>query len=184
MTPLFVFDAYGTLFDVHSAVARHAAEIGPQAERLSELWRVKQLEYCWVRSLAGAYRDFAELTRDALFYAAARCGGLNPALLGRLIVIPYLPLSPEVMKNIIRLQLNRIASRVGERQGVARDKLRGTMDASEYKHVVLGLLFLKYISDAFEERRAQLVADGDADAVEDRDEYTAENVFWVPPTAR
>ena len=68
-----VFDAYGTLFDVHAAVARHAQEIGPQAERLSELWRVKQLEYCWVRSLAGAYRDFAELTRDALFYAAARC---------------------------------------------------------------------------------------------------------------
>lgn len=80
-----VFDAYGTLFDVHAAVARHAQEIGPQAERLSELWRVKQLEYCWVRSLAGAYRDFAELTRDALFYAAARCGGLNPALLGRLL---------------------------------------------------------------------------------------------------
>ena len=82
---LYAFDAYGTLFDVHSAVARHAQEIGPQAERLSELWRAKQLEYCWVRSLAGAYRDFAELTRDALFFAAARCGGLSPALLGRLL---------------------------------------------------------------------------------------------------
>ena len=82
---LYAFDAYGTLFDVHSAVARHAQDIGPQAERLSDLWRVKQLEYCWVRSLAGAYRDFAELTRDALFFAAARCGGLNPALIGRLL---------------------------------------------------------------------------------------------------
>ena len=58
------------------------------------------------------------------------------------------------------------------------------MDPAEYKHVVLGLIFLKYISDAFDERRAQLVADGDADLVEDRDEYTAENVFWVPEAAR
>ncbi len=65
------------------------------------------------------------------------------------------------------------------------DKLRGSMDASEYKHVVLGLIFLKYISDAFEERHARLldeVADG-ADP-EDPDEYRAENVFWVPPEAR
>ncbi len=65
------------------------------------------------------------------------------------------------------------------------DKLRGSMDASEYKHVVLGLIFLKYISDAFEERHARLldeVAEG-ADP-EDPDEYRAENVFWVPPEAR
>jgi type I restriction enzyme M protein len=66
----------------------------------------------------------------------------------------------------------------------AADVLRNNMDPAEYKHVVLGLVFLKYISDAFEERRAQLIADGDADAVEDRDEYTAENVFWVPPIGR
>ena len=73
---IFVFDAYGTLFDVHAAVARHRDAIGPQAERLSELWRVKQLEYTWVRSLMGAYRDFAALTEEALDFAAARCGGL------------------------------------------------------------------------------------------------------------
>jgi 2-haloacid dehalogenase len=77
--PLYVFDAYGTLFDVHSAVARHRALVGPQAERLSELWRTKQLEYTWTRSLMGAYRDFDRLTRDALDFAAARCGGLSPA---------------------------------------------------------------------------------------------------------
>ncbi len=65
----------------------------------------------------------------------------------------------------------------------AADKLRGHMDASEYKHVVLGLIFLKYISDAFEERRAVLVNEQYADP-EDRDEYTAENVFWVPKAAR
>ena len=64
------------------------------------------------------------------------------------------------------------------------DALRGSMDAAEYKHVVLGLIFLKYISDAFEERHAAiLVAWGD-EAAEDRDEYLAENIFWVPPEAR
>ncbi|MBX3245551.1 MAG: SAM-dependent DNA methyltransferase [Myxococcales bacterium] len=65
----------------------------------------------------------------------------------------------------------------------AADKLRGSMDASEYKHVVLGLIFLKYVSDAFEQRRAEVLADEFADA-EDRDEYEGKNVFWVPPEAR
>jgi type I restriction enzyme M protein len=65
----------------------------------------------------------------------------------------------------------------------AADKLRGHMDASEYKHVVLGLIFLKYISDSFEELHARLRVDKNADP-EDRDEYLAENVFWVPQEAR
>jgi type I restriction enzyme M protein len=63
------------------------------------------------------------------------------------------------------------------------DKLRNNMDAAEYKHVVLGLIFLKYISDAFEEKHAALQTDSAADA-EDRDEYLAENIFWVPKEAR
>ncbi len=65
------------------------------------------------------------------------------------------------------------------------DALRGSMDAAEYKHVVLGLIFLKYISDAFEETRASLEAERDEGAdPEDPDEYRAKNVFWVPPEAR
>lgn len=75
--PVYVFDAYGTLFDVHSAVARHRDLVGPQAERLSEIWRVKQLEYSWTRTLMGAYRDFDALTEEALDFAAARCGGIS-----------------------------------------------------------------------------------------------------------
>lgn len=63
------------------------------------------------------------------------------------------------------------------------DKLRGHMDAAEYKHVVLGLIFLKYISDAFEQRHHQLENEPHADP-EDRDEYLAENTFWVPKKAR
>ncbi len=64
------------------------------------------------------------------------------------------------------------------------DALRNNMDAAEYKHVVLGLIFLKYISDAFEERHAQVLAQWGEEAAEDRDEYIAENIFWVPPAAR
>jgi 2-haloacid dehalogenase len=79
MFPVYVFDAYGTLFDVHSAVARHRADLGPQAARLSEIWRAKQLEYTCVRSLAGAYSDFEALTAEALDFAASLCGGLTPA---------------------------------------------------------------------------------------------------------
>jgi type I restriction enzyme M protein len=75
----------------------------------------------------------------------------------------------------------------------AADKLRGQVDAAEYKHVVLGFLFLKYISDSFEARREQLQRELEADGItgaqlekllENRDEYTAERVFWVPPEAR
>ena len=64
------------------------------------------------------------------------------------------------------------------------DALRGSMDAAEYKHVVLGLIFLKYILDAFEERHAEVLADWGEETAEDRDEYIAENIFWVPPEAR
>jgi type I restriction enzyme M protein len=67
----------------------------------------------------------------------------------------------------------------------AADALRGSMDAAEYKHVVLGLIFLKYISDAFEEQHAKLEAERASGAdPEDPDEYRAESIFWVPPEAR
>ena len=87
-SPLFdtyVFDAYGTLFDVHSAVARFAGRIGPDAAAFSAIWRVKQLEYSWVRTLAGRHRHFAALTEEALRYCLqcfpAVDAGLAPDLL-------------------------------------------------------------------------------------------------------
>ncbi len=70
---------------------------------------------------------------------------------------------------------------------LAADKLRNNMDAAEYKHVVLGLIFLKYISDSFEEMHAKLVeGKGNYEGAnpEDPEEYRAESVFWVPPAAR
>jgi 2-haloacid dehalogenase len=66
-----VFDAYGTLFDVHSAVARHAELLGRDATEISKLWRTKQLEYSWVHSLMRRYADFWDLTEAALDYALA-----------------------------------------------------------------------------------------------------------------
>jgi type I restriction enzyme M protein len=65
----------------------------------------------------------------------------------------------------------------------AADKLRGNMEPSDYKHVALGLIFLKHISDSFEAKRADLLAEY-PEGAEDRDEYAAENIFWVPPPAR
>lgn len=82
---LFAFDAYGTLFDVHSAVARHSERIGENASRLSEIWRTKQLEYTWVRTLTGAYRDFETVTADALEFAAVQTGGLPESLMDELM---------------------------------------------------------------------------------------------------
>lgn len=75
-----IFDAYGTLFDVHSAVARHAARVGPDAARLSDIWRAKQLEYSWVLSLAGHYEPFWRLTEKALDYTLARHPGVDRAV--------------------------------------------------------------------------------------------------------
>jgi 2-haloacid dehalogenase len=81
----FVFDAYGTLFDVHAAIARHRDAAGPEADRFSEIWRTKQLEYAWMLSAAGHYVDFWTLTERALDHAFARVpsvdGSLRPALL-------------------------------------------------------------------------------------------------------
>lgn len=65
----------------------------------------------------------------------------------------------------------------------AADKLRGNIDASEYKNVVLGLIFLKYISDKFDQKHQELVDEGEG-FEEDRDEYMAENIFFVPENAR
>jgi 2-haloacid dehalogenase len=85
MVSTFVFDAYGTLFDVHSAIARHHAAAGPEADRFSEIWRAKQLEYTWTLTLAGHYVDFWTLTERALDYAFARIPSVDRALRARLL---------------------------------------------------------------------------------------------------
>lgn len=81
----YVFDAYGTLFDVHAAVRRHADAIGPDGHLLSELWRAKQLEYSWVRTLMGSYADFWQLTEQALDFSLSKFPSVDPAVRPRLL---------------------------------------------------------------------------------------------------
>jgi 2-haloacid dehalogenase len=78
-----IFDAYGTLLDVHAAMSRHATRLGPTWQAISGDWRAKQIEYTWVRSLVGAthHRDFWRLTKEALAWTAARHGITDTALL-------------------------------------------------------------------------------------------------------
>lgn len=81
-----LFDAYGTLFDVHSAVRQHGSELGPKADTISLLWRAKQIEYTWLRSMMGRHADFWTLTQDALDYALEAHGAhIDPALRQRLL---------------------------------------------------------------------------------------------------
>jgi len=80
-----VFDAYGTLFDVHSAVRRGGEALGDKAAAVSELWRQKQLEYTWLRSLMGAHADFRQVTSDSLHFALAASGVTEAALHDKLM---------------------------------------------------------------------------------------------------
>jgi 2-haloacid dehalogenase len=82
---IFVFDAYGTLFNVHAAIARFRSQAGPEADRMSELWRAKQLEYSWTLTLAGRYADFWALTERALDYSLTRFPSVDKALRPKLL---------------------------------------------------------------------------------------------------
>jgi 2-haloacid dehalogenase len=98
-----VFDAYGTLFDVHSAVGRLRARVGERADALSELWRGKQLEYSWLRALMGRHADFWQVTGDALDYALARTG-IDPAvrepLMQAYLALDAYPEVPDVLRRL------------------------------------------------------------------------------------
>ena len=101
-----IFDAYGTLFDVNSAVTALRDKIGDIAASLSALWRTKQLEYSWLRSLMGCYAPFWQVTGEALDFALARFGIHDPLLRSRLMGL-YLELEayPEVKTTLQSLRL-------------------------------------------------------------------------------
>lgn len=104
-----VFDAYGTLFDVHSAAARFNEELGgergEEMDRLSQVWRSKQVQYTWLRSLMGRHADFWQVTGDALDFAIESVGANASAVRSRLMEM-YLELEPypEVAGTLARLQ--------------------------------------------------------------------------------
>lgn len=102
-----VFDAYGTLLDVHAAMARHADRLPPDWQQISAEWRAKQLEYTWVRSLTGPahHRDFWWLTQDALTFVATRHGITDPAVLKLLLdAYRHLPAYPDAVPTLQALR--------------------------------------------------------------------------------
>ncbi|MEM9602975.1 MAG: haloacid dehalogenase type II [Pseudomonadota bacterium] len=107
-TRVCLFDAYGTLFDVHSAVARLRSGMNDEAEQLSATWRQKQLEYTWLRSLMQDYTDFEQVTADALDYALAAHPQPDAVALRAGLLEAYTTLSayPEVPGTLATLHAN------------------------------------------------------------------------------
>lgn len=99
-----VFDAYGTLFDFNSAVAHCRDALGEKAGDLSRIWREKQLQYTWLRSLMGRHKDFKQVTADALDYAMETLGIRDEALRARLMslysTLDVFPEVPEMLKQL------------------------------------------------------------------------------------
>jgi len=100
-----VFDAYGTLFDFNSATAHCRADLGEQADALSRLWREKQLQYAWLRSLMGRHRDFWQVTGDALDFAMKSLEISNEGLRNKLMSLyKTLDVFPEVLATLEQLK--------------------------------------------------------------------------------
>lgn len=124
---IFVFDAYGTLFDVHAAIRRYNA--GPDADRMSEIWRAKQLEYTWTLTLVGHYADFWNLTERALDFSLARVPSIDKALKPKLLEAYFkLDAFPDA-----RAALGRLKQR-GHKAGILSNgspaMLKGAVDAA------------------------------------------------------
>jgi 2-haloacid dehalogenase len=104
MPTAYVFDAYGTLFDVHSAAGRYRDAIGPDWDRLSQIWRTKHLEYTWIHAQTGSMTTFRILAERSLDYAIASVGsipkGLREKLLDAYMTLSAYPEVPEVLSGL------------------------------------------------------------------------------------
>jgi type I restriction enzyme M protein len=135
----------------------------------------------------GTYSEVRQALIDDGTIVPGRGRGGSVVIAGEDGAPPAAAKAAQVDRQVRAARPNTSAANVGYEAELWRmaDALRGSMDAAEYKHVVLGLIFLKYISDAFEEMHTNLEAEKDQGAdPEDPDEYRAENIFWVPLEAR
>jgi 2-haloacid dehalogenase len=108
-----VFDAYGTLFDVSAATARCRSALGDRVDTLTALWRSKQLEYTWLRSLRGDYVDFWHITGQSLDYALAAIGLHDPALRSRLMELYFvLDAFPDVRGTLVALKASGLKTAI------------------------------------------------------------------------
>ena len=137
-TEICVFDAYGTLFDFNSAVARHRAAIGPKADALADLWRAKQIQYTWLRNGMGAYDKFWQVTGEALDHCLA-AHGIADAGVREKLMRAYLALDPfpEVPAMLDRL------TRAGKRLAILSN---GDQDMLEAAGPYIGFRFDHVIS--------------------------------------
>ncbi len=105
-TEICVFDAYGTLFDFNSAVARHRAAIGPKADALADMWRTKQIQYTWLRNSMGAYAKFWQVTGEALDHCLAAHGiadkTVREKLMGAYLALDPFPEVPALLDRLKR----------------------------------------------------------------------------------
>ena len=132
-----VFDAYGTLFDVHSAASRYQARLGEQAQEVSAMWRTKQLEYTWLRSLMQCYVDFWIVTQDALDYALDSKGindnSLRKDLLRAYHELACYPEVPDTLSNIKQMGLGTAILSNGSPEmleaGVSKSNLGKVLDS-------------------------------------------------------
>lgn len=132
-----VFDAYGTLFDYASAAARCQADLGGLGERLSQLWREKQLQYTWLRSLQGRHADFWQVTGDALDFALESLGlsdgGLRERLMDSYLTLSAFPEVPEVLERLKSAGIKTAILSNGSpgmlRAAVANAGIEGLLDA-------------------------------------------------------
>ena len=126
---IFVFDAYGTLFNVHAAISRFRAEAGPEADRLSDMWRLKQLEYSWTLTLAGHYVDFWTLTERALDYSLTRFPSVDKALRPKLLEAYFqLDAFPDARTALRTLKAKR--HKTGILSNGSPNMLKGAVDAA------------------------------------------------------
>ncbi len=132
-----VFDAYGTLFDYASAVARSGGALGEQREALVRLWRRKQIEYTWLRSLQGLHADFRQVTGDALDFALASLGvgdrGLRESLMDSYFTLDAFPEVRGVLERVramgIRTAILSNGSPEMLRAAVSNARLEELLDA-------------------------------------------------------
>jgi 2-haloacid dehalogenase len=130
MSSIFVFDAYGTLFDVHAAIARFRGQAGPEADRMSEIWRSKQLEYSWTLTLAGRYTDFWTLTERALDFALARVPSVDKALKANLLDA-YFKLDAFPDARAALRALKDKGHKIGILSNGSPDMLKGAVEAAD-----------------------------------------------------
>ncbi|MGE0563161.1 MAG: haloacid dehalogenase type II [Pseudolabrys sp.] len=139
MPAAYVFDAYGTLFDVHAAIGRFRDKAGPDADRMSEIWRTKQLEYTWTLTLSGQYVEFWTLTERALDFALARVPSVDKALKAQLMDAYFkLDAFPDAKAALRRLKEK------GQRCGILSNgspkMLKGAVDGAGIADLLDGVL--------------------------------------------